>query len=276
MKTHTMKNTIKTAVFENIGPAEAVDYLIKNTCNRPLQAHNIRYIADEMLNERWIFNGDTIVFDWDNILRQGQHRLHGILKAGATHEFLVVRGIDPAAFSTMDCGKGRNGSDALSLIGETNTKTRASALTWIEKYYTMVEEGNFALTGIRKKVSPTLTLELNNKYSDFNSIIDKRQNRLGCNVINSVSNYIFSKIDSQLASEFHEKVVHGENLSSRDPEFLLRNRLIANQVSKSKLSNEYIFALFIKAWNAKRSGVTLKTLRHTECGSTASQFPVAI
>jgi hypothetical protein len=265
-------NTEETAVFEYINPETAIEYLTKNTSNRPIQQHHIRHLCEEMINGRWKFNGDTIVFDWNGVLRQGQHRLSALIKIGFTSKFLVVRGVDPTAFSTMDCGKQRSGSDALALIGETNTKTKASVLVWIDKYYSNGLNGSSAG---KIKISPTWVLELNDKYSDY---VGKwhHQKHLGCSSIINAAGYIFSKISNSEAEDFISKVLSGENLISSDPEYLLRNRLLNNLSSKAKLSNRYIFALFIKAWNARRAGVGLKNLRFREEGHNVEDFPRAI
>lgn len=261
-----------TATFEYIDPEIAEQFLAKNTQNRPLQKHHVKYLAKEMLEGRWQFNGDAIVFDINNVMRQGQHRMQAVIQTGLGFWFLVVRGIDPAAFSTMDCGKPRNGSDALALIGEKHTRGKAGALVWINNYYSLKRDLNSQK--LYKKISPSLVLELHSKYPDFEWYDGSRE--LGCSVIFNVCFYIFSQLSQQESREFMKKIISGENLSSDAPELLLRNRLIINKVSKAKLSNKYIFALFIKAWNARRAGIVLKNLRFREEGANAEEFPIAI
>jgi len=176
----------------------------------------------------------------------------------------------------MDCGKSRSSSDALAIYGEVNTKSRAAGLQWIEKYHAMLQNKQDELGAIYAKTSPSHALELNKRYADFSIQFDHKKHCLGCSVILNVSNYIFSKIDPELASDFMHKVVTGENITARDPEYFLRNRLLANQVAKAKVSSAYLFALFIKAWNSRRSGVMLKILSYRETGSRVERFPVAI
>jgi hypothetical protein len=262
-----------TASFEDISPRQAELYLKKNTHNRPLQEHHVKFLASEMLNDRWKFNGDTIVFCNNDILRQGQHRLSAIIKTGCTQKFIVVRGIEPDAFSTMDCGKTRNGSDALALIGEKNTKAKSAILVWIDKYYNG-SIFNLNRSGVNKKISPSYILELNAIYSDL-ELLNKDARNLGCMAIINASQYIFSKLSKSDCEHFFHKILTGENILNTDPEMLLRNRLIQNQISKAKLSNKYIFALFIKTWNARRSGIPLKSLRYKEEGNSET-FPTAI
>lgn len=70
-----------TAKIEVIGVKEAADYLQYNTNNRPIRQSHVDHLADEMLSGRWKFNGESIIFDDQGVLRNGQHRLTAILKA---------------------------------------------------------------------------------------------------------------------------------------------------------------------------------------------------
>jgi hypothetical protein len=265
----------KTAEFEMINPIRASIYLSKNINNRPLQDSNVCFLTNEMLHGRWKFNGDTIVFDWDGCLRQGQHRLSAIVESGLEEEFLVVRGVDPEAFSTMDCGKSRNGSDALAIAGFKDSAKLKSGLVLIGRYYQMVAKNSPSLWTGKGKISATYILDLAKIYPDFKPLITGHKCVLVCGNVINVCNYIFTKIDPRECRFFMNRLITGEGISKLDPELLLRNRLLSNASSKAKLSQTYIFALFIKAWNARRSETYLKNLRYVELGN-AEPFPRAI
>lgn len=258
-----------TADIEVIGVKEASDYLQYNTNNRPIRNSHVDHLADEMLSGRWKFNGESIVFDNQGVLRNGQHRLTAILKARWRESFLVVRGIDPSAFSTMDCGRARSGQDALSLLGHQNARVRVNVIIWVEKYYNNTLRTS-KTWGDSKRTSPSRVVELARKYDDI--VICNRGKNLGVQTVFNVCKYIFGKLDYEMAEEFLLKVETGENLAADDQEYLLRNRLISNRTSKSKLNNNYILALFIKAWNNKRSGKVVKCLKFSE----GEDFPAAI
>lgn len=255
-----------TANIETIGVKEAAEFLQFNTCNRPLSRRVVEHLSNEMLQGRWKFNGETIVFDSEGVLRNGQHRLNAILKARWRAQFLVVRGINPNAFSTMDCGKTRNGQDALALLGHQNAKVKANALVWIDRYYNNLVQTKAA----HAKASPSKVVELSEKYHDFT--VTEKGRSLGVQTIYNVCRHIFSVLDSEIAEDFLEKVEIGENINSSSPEYLLRNRLIANKGSVSKLNNTYILAIFIKAWNSRRVGKPIKCLKFSE----GEEFPTAI
>lgn len=258
-----------TAKIEVIGVKEAADYLQYNTNNRPIRQSHVDHLADEMLSGRWKFNGESIVFDNQGVLRNGQHRLTAILKARWREAFLVVRGIDPSAFSTMDCGRSRSGQDALSLLGHQNARVKANVIVWVEKYYNN-RINTTSKWGSEKRTSPSKVVELASKYN--NLVVCEKGRSLGVQTIFNVCKYIFTALDYEMAEDFLQKVETGENLTADDQEYLLRNRLIANRTSRSKLNNNYILALFIKAWNNKRSGRVVKCLKVSE----GEDFPTAI
>jgi hypothetical protein len=259
-----------TANIEVIGVKEAADYLQFNINNRPIKQSHVEHLVDEMLSGRWKFNGESIVFDNQGVLRNGQHRLTAILKARWREAFLVVRGIDPSAFSTMDCGRARSGQDALSLLGHQNAKVKANVIVWLEQYYNNTLRAQSTQWGSKTKTSPSKVVELSSKYK--NLYICDNGRSLGVQTITNVCKYIFSTLDHEMASDFLQKVETGENLTANDQEYLLRNRLIANRTSRARLSNKYILALFIKAWNNKRGGRVVKCLKVQE----GEEFPTAI
>lgn len=55
----------------------------------------------------------------------------------------------------------------------------------------------------------------------------------------------------------------------------LRNRLLDNCLSSRKLSRGYVASLVIKAWNAERTGRSIKRLRGWT-GDSNEAFPVAV
>ena len=73
---------VQTSV-ETITPEKAVEYLRHNTNNyRKLSLATVSKYVAEIKAGRWQLNGETIVFGEDGILKDGQHRLAAIAKAG--------------------------------------------------------------------------------------------------------------------------------------------------------------------------------------------------
>jgi hypothetical protein len=63
-------------------------------------------------------------------------------------------------------------------------------------------------------------------------------------------------------------------LEEESPWYILRERLVANSLSKAKLTKPYMMALCIKAWNIARRGGKAKLVRWREKGDSAEPFPV--
>jgi hypothetical protein len=79
--------------------------------------------------------------------------------------------------------------------------------------------------------------------------------------------------DRRHTENFCFSLATGENLHSRSPVLLLRNRLLAERGAKHTLNSQVKLALIIKAWNAYVLGVDLTVLRHRTEGEKAEDFP---
>lgn len=83
-----------TSTFETITPEKAREYLEANTNNyRTLSQHKVASYASDISRGLWETNGEPIVFDAGGFLKDGQHRLAAIVKAGKAIDVLVVRGV---------------------------------------------------------------------------------------------------------------------------------------------------------------------------------------
>lgn len=83
--------------------------------------------ARDMEAGRWRVNGETIVFDADGRLIDGQHRLHAVVIADVPVNMLVVRGVEPSSSRTIDQGYNRSLNTVLGTSGETATTARSLA-----------------------------------------------------------------------------------------------------------------------------------------------------
>lgn len=83
-----------TAKVERITPAMAAEYLEHNTENfRKARLATVARYANDIQTGKWQVNGETITFSESGVLKDGQHRLLAIIKAGMPAEILVVRGV---------------------------------------------------------------------------------------------------------------------------------------------------------------------------------------
>lgn len=247
------------AELKTITPAIAMDLLEKNYGNRSLNKDHVERLAKEIKEGRWKINGDMIRIGNSGRILDGQHRLNAVIKSGRTIQTWMMEGLDDDIFDTIDVGKKRSGGDTLASLGEEHPFRLAAALALVDKYmtgrvlsYTLYSNGEIK--------------ELAEKYPLVRDAIVSKTNGKGIlpPAVIDACNYLFSQKDPKAASEFIDRVLKGHGLEEWDPAYILRERLVMNTVSKSKLKRGYIFALCIKAWNAYRSGRKMRCLRVRE------------
>lgn len=128
-----MNNKMKVQLV-HVTPALAENYLKFNDKNRKPSDNILKFLTNEMLNNRFKENGESIVFDWSNRLNDGQHRLLAIIKSGRSFTIPVVTGVEPLAMATYDTGKNRSAGDVLSMNGFKYFNSIASFIKLINKY----------------------------------------------------------------------------------------------------------------------------------------------
>lgn len=129
-------------------PSMAKDILEKNQ-NRSLRVKRVREYSTALKNSEWQFNGDTIVIDKNDILRDGQHRLEACVSSGVEFDVILVRGVEPKSQTTMDSGSKRTISDTLELAGYDEPQQLAAALALLyywETQGTLFRHADGALT----------------------------------------------------------------------------------------------------------------------------------
>jgi len=258
--------------FQLITPSVASDMLDRNNRNRPVSKPHVAFLANEMKTGRWETNGDAIRFDTDDNLLDGQHRLLAVIDSGVAIRQLVVTGISPSAFATIDGGaRLRRGADVLAIAcpGTPNVTTVAAALALIDKYMTGRMEQSVRYTNRD-------ILNLHAKYPDVASSVvhSSALRRIMSASLSCALNYLFSQTNEPDAADFFAALADGSDLYPGNPILLLRERLIANKLGKAKLPTTYVAALTIKAWNAWRKGASMKTLKYTTGGQSPEAFPL--
>lgn len=246
-----------------ITPKLAAKWLTKNTTNRPLSQRTVDSYAAAMVAGEWHLNGDTVRFDRNGNLIDGQHRLHACVKSGKSFLCYVVTDLPPEAFDTIDQGRPRTLSDVLARRGEKHYSTLASALRMLWR----LQNGTMTFnqeSKLRPQVMDTL-LDANPGIRDGVAAARETVDAKGPAIIGvstiAVLWYLFNQIKPQKNREFWSRVMEGIELTKTMPEYILRRRLLSNATSQAKLSNEVICALVIKTWNAASVNKPLQHLR---------------
>jgi len=249
-----------------ITPAVASEMMKQNSNNRPLSKSHVKHFSDVLRRGEMLLNGETIIFDYDGFLLNGQHRLTACIESGVSFDAIVVRGIDPDAFRTIDGGKKRSTADALSMQGEVNATNLAAAA---QAFVAFVEFGGNiqCSTGGATKATPQLVDRVLIAHPGLReSVHAMRRSKLYDNQYGYLLHYLFSTVDKRLAADFLE-CLSGPHEDVGRPFVVLREALIA-QGHRTDL-RRHRAAKAIKAFNAERTGARPKMLKF----SAGEEFP---
>lgn len=121
-----------TAEWVTITPDVAADYLAYNEGNRKVGPKHITMLSADMKAGNYLVTGDTIKFDRNGRLIDGQHRLRAIIASGIPQVMLVVRGLDPLVQTVIDAQKRRSAADALGFALDAMNATTLAAIARLD------------------------------------------------------------------------------------------------------------------------------------------------
>lgn len=262
-----------TVEVVNVTPAIATEWLKENVQNRGLNPRTVQRYATAMKRGRWRLNGEPVIFDRTGRLRNGQHRLTGCLISGASFATLVVRGVEPETFETMDTGKGRSGGDVLGLLGHTHAACRSAVCTLLVRY----RAGELPVRNGNRKIEHYEIREMSDANPGIHDSIlaAAPAGRLASPSVLAFCHLVFGEIDAGLRDEFFAKLSGGAGMEEGDPVLALRNRLIKNRGTKAKLGGMDLIALIFKAFRHARDGqrVGRQGLSWRSTGPSPEPFP---
>lgn len=262
------------AVEETITPEVAVEYLSTTIRNRPIKKPVVRRLVGAIERGEWVFNGETIKFDVDGHLIDGQHRLEAVKQSEKPIRTLVVRNATDEAQDTVDTGTRRTLLDALRMRGEKNAAALSAGIAWLHRLQ-IGESGAYQASGHYPTIQQGLALlDENPGLRDCMSMAYRVY--VGAKIPQSVAlamYYHLSFIDEQDADVFFEHVATGVGLDEGHPILVLRTTTSRLAEGRPKPPQIYFAALVIKAWNAFKEGRTIQRLTWSPGGSRQERFP---
>ena len=241
-----------TCSVETIGPAEAAEYLKANTRNRKVSRGAVKAYAAAISAGEWRLNGETIKFDADGTLIDGQHRLMAIVEAGAPIRAFVMRGLAPESITTIDTGKARTGGDLLSMLGYSYPNETGAAARMLHFYLRPAEAAR------KKRLSHDRLLAILETHGDLAPCVARAQvkpyaNRLTPNTHRGFVYYMAHTYDPQLADRFFRELAGDfEKRGGRRSTVthMLRERLIMTMAEALPPSARVVYTWLVLAWNA--------------------------
>jgi hypothetical protein len=278
--------------IETITPAKAKQYLATRVANRTLSESKVLEYGIAMEADRWSLNGETIKFDADGHLFDGQHRLEACILAQVSFRSYVVRGVkDANAMSTVDTGKGRSHTDVWTIAGHKSAAMTSTIALMVILY----EQGRVSWNGfIGRQIPRTSAVASAAKRTPMASSYVSKEELLGFGETNitrlaaaahfvqsspvrkvmsaqaaGALYYFAERKDPVAIGQFLNDVGTGIGLAAGDPALVLRDHVAFRTRAGSKLHRAYVFGMMIKAWNARRAGIKIKVLRVGD----GEQFP---
>lgn len=257
--------------IEKITPAKASQMLAMNVRNRNVRKTVVTRYAQDMIHDRWHFNGAPILIGKDGTLYDGQHRLMAIVESGRTQQMVVMYGVDESAKYTIDSGASRTPGDILAFAGYSDSH----AIAAVARLVMAVEEGR-AFAGYRPS-----NIEIREWVDDNPDIeqavrvygMSRRQVPCPPSVVAAAFLLCF-RVDPDDAVEFFvTKLINTEGLTANDPVKALR-QLLANLTGKESALLRYDQIRYIlRAWNFFREGRRTSRLQAPRGGWTRDNFP---
>lgn len=211
--------------------------------------------ADDMAAERWVLNGDPIILSDAGKVLSGVLRLQACMKANVPFQSLVIRGVSDETYETIDSVRRRTLADILTIRQEDNGRALAASLTILWRY---AKEDYIRLSQTPSAKVLLGLLENNPDIRTSMKLAADAAKLMSLGVVTAM-HYLFSRVDTEKANEFFQALTDEEVTDGTA--YLLRRQLAAMKEDRGTRSQPIVIALFIKAWEAFRTGEERSQLR---------------
>lgn len=260
-QTELVVHETEKAEILTMTPDDCALALLRNKNFRTLMAAHIRNLAQDIKNDAYDLNGETMKFDeYDNLI-DGQNRAAACILADKPIRTFVALGIK--SDRNVDTGVGRTLGQYLNSIGFNDSVAAAAVLRCIYSYSVTSRP----ITIGRKWTNETLLefLATLNKDLFVWAVTTARSQKLAPPSLYGCLLYFFAIRSKAQAEFFAQKFADGEGLQRGNPMLTLRERLTTlrlSKVAKNKNMNvsPEVGAYIVKAWNAYRKGKTITKL----------------
>jgi hypothetical protein len=266
-----------------VTPEIAGAWLKSNGKNRALSQRHVKNLAESIQKGLWVTNGETICFDDEGRLLDGQHRLHAVVLADKPIEVAVARGVsDPKAFQSYDSvQKVRGAHQIAQMKGVTNSNvvTAAARVVVFWEQSETIDDFYAHMAGRHLSISPQ---ELSDKAVDIEHEYNIVRDLVGTHMLklSGMGSFlagviiILMRIDPYITNVFFEKVRTGIISVEGDPALAYREKLMGEKIiANDRRSRIKLVGMTIKAWNFARSGKKVSLLRFKYDGESGEKLP---
>jgi hypothetical protein len=246
------------------------EYILKhrNSSNRPIRRNTVTKYAEDMKAGRFrAATHQTLAFDTNGNLLDGQHRLSAIAQTKQPHILRVWFNRDSQDFSVIDAGVARLASDNLHYLGVPKPKIVAPGVKHILLYK---KYPNRTWTNLDMPSS----IAINDFYYANQSVIDMiadmvHKASIRCRTLNRTGLFVlcFLALESGHSemdvNGFCSNLSSGAGLSEDNPILAYRNFLQNNAFKNTSERNlqQFSTACMIKVWNYTQQGQALRQFK---------------
>ena len=237
-----------TCRVETIDGKKAREYLNKVRNNRDESQQHLNNLIERQRRHEWLTNGDTIRFDTTGDLRDGQHRMKMVSITEIPIEVVVVEGIEPEAFTTMDVGRKRTLGDVLSIKEYQSPYALSSALKWARRY--LLNNGGGGVSHEQHLVTLGKLPELLSSVQFIQGIERPRAAPNYTDIVTAI-HFLCSLIKPELADDYITRFITGERImnSKTDPVGRWRGQVVEYPHTVNPPTSLRIFGGFATVWN---------------------------
>lgn len=248
------------SVMIRIAPEVARDLLNRtNKDNRNVRATHAAIMAKSMRSGDYEVTGDSIKFDVEGQLLDGQHRLLACADSGVALVTHVVFGLPKKIFDTLDRGARRSASDVLAKAGYHNTHLLAATIQLLKR----IELAKSVAGGWKwqEALTPRDILHLaKTEFSDLSRFVpDALKANLAYKYPPSVVLavlYMIQRHDPKLAATFIAEWLSGPRTGRNKGFDVLSTRLTTMRAqSTAPVSRQARLALLIITFNHWNAGI---------------------
>jgi len=247
----------------NLTPAGAKRLLATSKGNRPVSRKLVVHYADQMSRGMWTLNGEPIIVSKDGAILDGHHRARAVIESGKVVRMMMVEGVDASVFHTIDSGRSRTAGHVLAVSGYKDSNLVGTVCRMLIFWEAGKLVGYFSARG--DIVARADILNVASRHTDMEASLHfgerAKKRRVGFPGPVALLHYLCSRLNRDKADEFFELFCTGELISSGDPVYELRERMMRVIDKTAKLDRVASFALFVKAWNAHYAKRRLRSLK---------------
>lgn len=228
-------------------PALADVLIAHNDGNRPIRVAKLAQYVSDMANDRWEFNGETIIISREGLMNNGQHRSYAVQETGKSIPVLFVFGVDRDSRKTVDTGAMRGPHDQLSADGFPQPTTMAAVARFVLSYESNDGKGFANLARIsgpdvyeRAKSDPKI-----DEAAQFPYRYGSKAKRLAPPSVIGFCYYEFMKVNEQDAKDFLHQMITGVNLPADSAAYITREKLMDLSGLHREQKIELIFRGFL-------------------------------